>query len=282
MVLELSAGIIIAVVVFSFLFEYMDATLGMGYGTTLTPVLLLLGFSPLQIVPPILLSQLVSGLFAAFFHHREGNVNLKPRTMNPKIIIRKSKSLGHIESFRRGIPTHLKIALLLAACGVIGSIAAVIVAVNIPKLWLNIYIGCIVLLMGALILATLNKEYKFSKSKIVLLGLVASFNKGMSGGGYGPLVTGGQILSGVSGKNAVGITALAEGLTCAVGVAAYLLSLKSPINWGLAPFIIIGAVFSVPFSAISVKKLDTKKLKLAIAVVTIILGTATLVKTFIS
>jgi hypothetical protein len=28
----------------------------------------------------------------------------------------------------------------------------------------------------------------------------------MSGGGYGPVVTGGQLLSGVNGKNAIAIT----------------------------------------------------------------------------
>lgn len=278
--LELSLGIIISVIICSFLFEYTDATLGMGYGTTLTPVLLILGFAPLQIVPSILLSQLICSLLAAFFHHREGNVNLKPRTMNPKIIFRKLKSLGHIESFKRGFPRHLKIALLLAACGIIGTITAVIIAVNISQLWLNIYIGFVVLLMGVLILATLNKEYKFSKTKIVFFGLIASFNKGMSGGGYGPLVTGGQILSGITGKNAVGITALAEGLTCAAGVAAYFLVVKKSISWSLAPFIIMGALCSVPFSAISVKKLDTKKLKIAIAIVTIILGIATFIKAF--
>lgn len=280
--MDLSLGLIIAIVICSFLFEYTDSTLGMGYGTTLTPVLLILGFKPLEIVPAVLLSQLISGFLAAFFHHREGNVNLRPKTINPKIIIRKLKSLGYIESARRGFPRHLKISLLLAVCSIIGTIAAVLVAINISKFWLNIYIGGIVLLMGALILITLNREYKFSKGKIILLGLIASFNKGMSGGGYGPVVTGGQILSGIEGKNAVGITALAEGLTCAVGVAAYYLTKKHGLDWHLAPYIIIGAVCSVPFSAISVKKLNTKKLKLAIAVVTIILGITTLIKAFMS
>jgi hypothetical protein len=35
------------------------------------------------------------------------------------------------------------------------------------------------------------------------LGLLGSFNKGLSGGGYGPLLTIGQILSGVNAKSAV-------------------------------------------------------------------------------
>jgi uncharacterized membrane protein YfcA len=111
------------------------------------------------------------------------------------------------------------------------------------------------------------------------LGLVASFNKGISGGGYGPVVTGGQILSGVEGKSAVGITSLAEGLTCLVGIITYLLVSKNPIDWRLAPLIIAGAVFSVPLCAKSVKKISSRDLKLAIAVLTIILGVLTIMKT---
>ncbi len=101
----------------------------------------------------------------------------------------------------------------------------------------------------------------------------------VSGGGYGPVVTGGQILSGVESKSAVGITSLAEGLTCLVGVITYILISKNPLDWKLAPFIIVGAIFSVPFSVISVKKISIKKLKLAIAALTIVLGLFTIIKT---
>ncbi|MBA7703458.1 hypothetical protein ES703_112244 [subsurface metagenome] len=270
---------IVVTVILAFLCEYMDSTLGMGYGTTLTPIFLLLGFGPMQIVPVVLLSELASGLLAGFFHHREGNVNFKPKTTNVSVIVKKLKSLGYVESFKRGIPLHLKVALLLAACSIFGTIVAVFVAVNIPKFWLKIYIGCLVTAMGVVILVCLGKEFKFSWEKIAFLGVIASFNKGMSGGGYGPVVTGGQILSGVEGKSAVGITSLAEGLTCLVGIITYVLVLKTPLDLKLAPWIIIGAVLSVPFSAKSVKFISTKKLKLMIAVLTIILGTFTLIKT---
>ena len=107
---------------------------------------------------------------------------------------------------------------------------------------------------------------------------MASFNKGISGGGYGPIVTSGQILSGVSGKSAVGITSLAEGLTCAVSIGTYLLISKTPLDLGLAPYIVVGAVLSVPFSAKSVKKVTENKLKIAIAVLTIVLGAFTIIK----
>ena len=273
---------IFAIITLAFMCEYMDSTLGMGYGTTLTPIFLLLGFGPMQIVPVILLSELASGLLAGFFHHREGNVDFKPRTTNISLIIQKIKSLGCVESFKQGIPLHLKVALLLAACSIVGTVVAVFVAVNIPRFWLKIYIGCLVTAMGVIILVCLGREFRFSWKKIVFLGLIASFNKGMSGGGYGPVVTGGQILSGVEGKSAVGITSLAEGLTCLVGIITYVLVKSEPLDLRLAPWVIVGAVLSVPLCAKSVKLISTHKLKLMIAVLTITLGMFTLIKTLYS
>lgn len=278
--LELPLLMIVIIVVVAFLCEYMDSTLGMGYGTTLTPVFMLMGFSPMQIVPAILLSELISGLLAGIFHHREGNVDLKPKSADIFKIRNMLSPLGYIENFRKTVPLHLKVALLLAVCSIAGTVAAVFVAVNIPKFWLKLYIGVLVLSMGVIILLCFNREFKFSWKRISILGLIASFNKGMSGGGYGPVVTGGQVLSGVEGKSAVGITSLAEGLTCLVGVITYVLVCKNPVDWKLAPYIIFGAVLSVPLSAKSVKVISERKLKVAIALLTIALGTLTIVKTF--
>lgn len=277
--LELSVWTIIVIVVVAFLCEYMDSTLGMGYGTTLTPVFLLMGFSPMQIVPAILLSELISGLLAGFFHHREGNVNLKPKTADVFKIKYMLRPLGYVENLRSALPLHLKVAILLAVCSIFGTVAAVFVAVSIPKFWLKLYIGCLVLSMGIIILICFNKSFKFSKRRIIFLGLIASFNKGMSGGGYGPVVTSGQVLSGIESKSAIGITSLAEGLTCLVGVIMYVLVCKNPVDWVLAPYIIVGAVLSVPLSAKSVKIMNERGLKVAIALLTIVLGALTIVKT---
>lgn len=279
MICELSLGLIVFIVMIAFICEYMDSTLGMGYGTTLTPVLLFMGYEPLQIVPVVLLSELISGLLASIFHHREGNVNFKPESINISVIAKKLRMLGYIESFKSNVPSHLKIALLLATCSIIGTIAAVFLAVNIPQFWVKLYIGILVFSMGITIIVCFNKKFEFSWKKIISLGLLASFNKGISGGGYGPIVTSGQVLAGVEGKSAVGITSLAEGLTCAVGIATYLFILKKPLNLTLAPFVIVGAILSVPFSARSVKKITENKLKVAIAILTIILGISTIVKT---
>ena len=162
MIFELALGVGITVIVLAFLAEYVDSTLGMGYGTILTPLLLVVGFEPLQVIPAILFSELITGLLAGFTHHHVGNVDFKPKSVNIFFIARKIKELGYKESFKRGIPIHLKIALSLAVCSIIGTITAVFIAINIPPFWLKIYIGFLVLIIGIVILLRLNKKHNFS------------------------------------------------------------------------------------------------------------------------
>jgi len=249
--MELLTGVGIALM--AFFCEYIDSTLGMGYGTTLTPLLLIMGFEPLQIVPAVLLSELFTGIGASIGHHSIGNVDLHWKN------------------------SAFKVAMTLAACSIVGTVAAVFIAITIPKYILKLYIGVLVLVIGIVILATMHRDYGFSWRKIVGLGSIAAFNKGMSGGGYGPVVMGGQLLSGVHVKNAIGITSLAEGLTCLVGLITYILT-KSVADWTLAPFLLAGALLSIPFSTISVKRIPTDKLRLAIGVLTVVLGLTTIVK----
>ena len=157
----MSLGIIIVIALLAFLCEYMDSTLGMGYDTTFTPVLLMLCFTPLQIVPAVLLSELFSGLLAGFFHHFEGNVNLKPAKTEIFRITNILSPLGYIDTLKKTVSIHLKVVLLLSACSIVGTIAAVFVAVNIPKFWLKLYIGCLVLAMGIIILICLIRNTNF-------------------------------------------------------------------------------------------------------------------------
>jgi uncharacterized membrane protein YfcA len=225
----------------------------MGYGTTLTPVLLLLGFSMPEIVPSVLLSEFLTGTLAGLLHHEFGNVNLKPGSR------------------------PFKVTAVLAACSVVGTVAAVFIAISVPRWILKAYVGLLVLAMGLTILFTVGKTYRFSWGKVVGLGLVAALNKGLSGGGYGPLVCGGQVLSGVSEKEAISITSLAEGLVCLVGVVTYLLTGGNLINWHLAPSLALGALLSVPLATLTVSKIPLKRLRWAIGFAVAGLGAFTLI-----
>jgi uncharacterized membrane protein YfcA len=234
--------------------EYVDSTLGMGYGTTLTPILLLMGYEPAQIVPSVLLSEFLTGISAGILHHEFGNVDFRPGAR------------------------PFKVALALAACSVLGTLVAVAIAVSVPKWMVKTYIGVLVLAMGISILLTIGRTFAFSWKKVVGLGLVAAFNKGISGGGYGPLVCGGQVLAGMGEKEAIGITSLAEGLVCIVGVLAYVLTGNGGVDWGLAPSLILGAVLSVPFAALTVRKIPLHKMRWAIGTAITALGVFTLVR----
>ena len=236
--------------------EFIDSTFGMGYGTTLTPILLLLGFEPLQVVPAVLLSEFVTGILAASYHHSLENVNFSRNSIDRKV------------------------AAVLSSCAVVGAVASVMVAVRISPFVLKVWIGSVVLVMGIVMLATLRKRPRFSWAGIVGIGALASFNKGMSGGGYGPLVMGGQVLSGIGVKNAVGITSLSEGLTSLVGVIAYF-ALARDMDWIVAPWIMAGAVLSVPLCAHVLKRLPETGVKLIVGFAIISLGLVTLCKTLI-
>lgn len=264
-------------IIIAFCAEYMDSTLGMGYGTSLTPILLLLGFDPLQVVPSILLSELITGMLAGFTHHLVGNVDFRPKTMKIGAIYESLKKMGLFNTMRKGLTTDLKVAIIIGICSIFGTILAIFIAISLSKFYLKLYIAILILIIGLVLIFTINKNYKFSWKKIVFLGVIASFNKGISGGGYGPVVTGGQLIAGVDGKNAIGITSLAEGFTCLVGVIAYLIATKN-IDWSLAPFLISGAVLSVPLSAYTVRKINTIALKWIIGCVIIVLGCLSIYK----
>lgn len=236
--------------------EYVDSSLGMGYGTTLTPLLLLAGFEPLQIVPCILLSECVTGLAAGLMHHRDGNIDL----------LRDRRAVGTL--------------ILLSALSTIGTVAAVTIALSIPRYWLTLIIAVIILSIGVLILATAKRQLRYRRGHIIAVGAVAAFNKGLSGGGYGPLVTAGQVVSGLPAKHAVAITSLAESLTCAVGLVAYLL-LHRDLDFALAVPLTLGAILSVPMATLTVRSLPEGLMRIGVGAATCLLGVLALAKLFI-
>jgi uncharacterized membrane protein YfcA len=272
--MEVSIALLVGVAILSLFCEYMDASIGMGYGTTLTPLLLIFGLAALQVVPAVLLGQLIGGAVGGLAHHRLGNIKLDFRR-DETIIKQRLRWLGYL-------PRSLdaKVVFILAGCGVIGVVVGAMTALNIPKVALTTYIGVVVLGTGIVILLRRNYEGSFSWKGLVGVGLLSSFNKGISGGGYGPLVTGGQIISGREARSSVGSTTVAEAVVCVVGFLVYLLA-KGDIFWKLAAATSIGSVIAGPLAAVTIRKINSAKLKIIIGFATIALGAYTLLKTFV-
>jgi len=258
-------------VLLAFAAEYVDSSLGMGYGTSLTPILIALGWEPLQIVPVVLFTELLTGLSAAITHHIAGNVDLLPRKPLKGVLAPEEQGKKMTEALRVG--------LVIGSCSLVGTLIAVLVAIKLPGSWLKIYIGVLVTAMGLLILFTRKRQMAFSWKRIVGLSVLASFNKGMSGGGYGPGGSSGQILSGVKAKNAIAITSLAEALTCLVGFVAYFMAKGWPGFQLLLP-LTIGSLLSVPLSGVTVKRMKENNLRHVIGWVTLVLGLYTLYNIF--
>ena len=244
---------VLALFLVALLCEYIDSSLGMGYGTTLTPLLLLAGFEPLQIVPCVLLSEFLTGIAAGLMHHRDGNVDLLRD--------------GRVR----------KTMMLLSVLSAIGALIAVTLALHVPKFWLKAIIAIIILSVGITILVTIRRQLRYRRGHIIAVGAIAAFNKGLSGGGYGPLVTAGQVVSGIPPKHAIAITSIAEGLTCIVGFTAYIL-IHRHIDLMLAAPLTLGAMLSVPVATLTVKWLPEHAVRSGVGVVTCLLGVLTLIK----
>ena len=275
--MEITVGLFLLLIFLAFVCEYIDSSLGMGYGTILSPVLIILGFDPVVAVPAVLLSQACGGFAASVFHHQFKNVSFHPNSKD------------------------LKIVFVISSFGVFATIIAALIAINIPKVLLKTYIGVLVLLMGIIILA--NRKFNFSWKKMIGLGILSSFNKGISGGGFGPIVTAGQIMAGQKHKAAIGTTTLAEAPICiasfftcliartateidmpimSMGVKEFLSIMFSPkmFQWELLLALFLGSVLVAPFGALTTRKLNEKYMHLILGVLIIVLGLWTLMKTY--
>ena len=173
----------------SIIMEFIDSSLGMMYGTVLSPLLILLGIDAKVVVPSLLISQALGGFTASYRHHKFNNADF---------------SKGSIDQ---------KIATTLIWFGVIATVIGVYVSIAISPKVLSTYIACLVIIIALLIFSGVT--FRLSKISIRLLGAISAFNKALSGGGFGPLVAGGQlVLKDRNEKGAIGATDFAEAPIC--------------------------------------------------------------------
>ena len=237
----------------AFVTGFVDTCVGGGHGTLLTPILILLGFPATMVVPAILLSEIGIGILATIMNHRAGNIHLAQDGQ------------------------HRRVLMVLAVCSVVGSVVAVTAAMKLPARWVNLYIGLVVVAVGLLLLTGRRLGREFSMKRVAVVGTIAAFNKAISGGGYGPLLTSGQVLSGVCEKGAVSITPPARGLTGLISVALYFAA-KHTMDFALAAPLITGSLMAIPVAVYTVKVSESTFIRKAIVVATLVLGAVLVVK----
>ena len=243
----------IFIILLAFIMEVVDSGLGMGFGTVLSPFLIIIGFSPKIVVPSILISQAIGGFVASVFHNKHGSANLLPSYLRSN-----HDSKKHIH-----ISRDLRIALFVGALGVGASVAGALLGVKISKELMKLYIGILVTIVGIVLL--IKQRFNFSWRKITALAFISAFNKGFSGGGFGPLMTGGQILSGNHAKRSIVSTTLSEVPICMAGFLTYYFA-KNIFSYDLMIALCIGAFFGGIIGPLITKHINTKILQVTIAI----------------
>jgi len=268
------AGVLL-LVLGGFLGELLDSSLGMLYGTILSPVLIIAGYDPLVVVPSILLTQALAGLLAAAMHHRLRNVDF--RVDNEAF--RKGRDSGLVSSLKRATTRDVKVVLVVSVLGILASVFASVVATSIPKTALKTYIGVLVLAMGAILIS--RSKFTFSWSRILGIGAISAFNKGLSGGGFGPILTAGQMIAGRASRSAIGATTLSEAPICIAGFLAYLLR-NGMATWNLVIFLGIGAIAGALVGPhITARFRSEKGVRVGLGILVAVLGVWTLAKTWL-
>ncbi len=244
---------IMALFVLAFICGIIDLSLGMGYGFTVTPLMLMLGFTPQEAVPAVLFSSFVGGCCSSIWNHRMHNVDFNLKGM------------------------AFKIAAFTAGLGVIGAVTGVYISFNISQRVLGLYIGVLVISIGALVIYSKNIISKFSWNKMVVISLIGSLNKGLTGSGFGPIITTGAMLSGISEKESISIQSLSESAVSLVGFAMYLV-MGGYVDYQVLTTMSLGVLLASPLAAKIVHKIDGKMLRILVGFLALIIGTYTIWK----
>jgi uncharacterized protein len=247
-----------SLIAFGFALAMIDTAFGMGYGTLATPVLLVVGLSPVAIVPAVLLSQALAAGLGTVMHVRYKNVNLLDL---------------------KGIDAKISAAVI--AFGVLGVTVAVFLAINLPSLYVKTYIGLLVVSMGLLLMA--RPRFGFSWPKVYAVSIVNGFDKAISGGGFGPVAVGGLLTFGHRIRNSVGIAVFTVTVINFAGVAFYfLLNAVGSSELRLMAALSLGAVIGALVGPGITSRLDGRRHVNGLAGVIVLVGVLALLSTFVA
>ena len=187
-------------------------------------MLVILGYDAKIVVPAILVSEMISGLWGGFWHVCYRNVNWRAVGMT---------LIGS-----------------LAAMG----LATFIMGEYLSPAMLKYVISTFAVIMGIFVVARsymVKRIERMNLSKhqwlIPIMGFLIGYQKGTSGGSYGPFSVTGYMVMGMSAAVAIGTTTVAEGIACSLGVAMY--SQMTGIVLAVAAPLAIGAFIADPISA---------------------------------
>ncbi|SIS69304.1 hypothetical protein SAMN05421786_1011044 [Chryseobacterium ureilyticum] len=242
-----------------FVAEIVAGSMGMGYGVICTTILLLLNVPPPVVSASIHSAESFTTAAGGFSHYKLGNVNKK-------------------------------MVWVLFPLAIVGSIIGALTLSHYGEHYAHIVkpiIAFYTLYLGVNILKNAFKDKNKSriktkrKTNLRVLGFVGGFIDSFAGGGWGPLVTGTLIKEGRIPRYVVGSSTVAKFLLTVTSAITFIFTIGIH-HWNIVLGLLLGGVFTAPFSAMLTSKLPTKKMFIVVGFVVIMMSLVTIFKSFLS
>jgi len=146
MVVE-NLNLIIVIVFIAFISTIINNLVGGGFGTYITPSLLLLGFTTIEIIPPILLTHFLINSLMIFYNKVKKNENFKLT------------------------PNEKRMITFLVSFGILGLICSIFLVYYLPAIFIQVYIGFLTAVVGVLIILYHRKKKNYHLKSLLELQL---------------------------------------------------------------------------------------------------------------
>lgn len=257
---------LIVIVIIGFLAQFIDGTIGMGYGAFSASFLIAGGLLPAIASATVHTVEIFTTLFSGGFHLWFGNV--KKDWLLPLIIP-----------------------------GIVDGSAGAFFLSSIPGTTMTPFIAGFLLFLGIIILyrfipwriavpvgkvnpSNKRNPSRFAKSsvKLPVMGFTAAFVDAVGGGGWGPITTPGLILTQNNElRKVVGTVKLAEFFITIAISATFIVTIGwESFKWDLVGTLLAGGVVAAPIATYLCKKLPAKLLGLLVGLALIGLNLRTL------
>jgi len=235
--------------------QFIDGSIGMGYGVTSSRLLVSLGVYPAIASASLHTAEIFTTFISGASHLKLGNV-------------------------------QRSIAVPLIVSGVIGGFLGAFLCVKVSAGSLKSIVNAILLLMGVIILYQFTFKnivrYKLNliSSKILMpLGFSAAFLDALGGGGWGPITTTTLVLNKAEPSKAVGTVDFSEFFVTVSEVIAFLIFLgPEKFQMDIVLILMAGAIITAPLAAVCCKKLPPKYLGIMVGAGVILLSISSLVQ----
>jgi uncharacterized membrane protein YfcA len=236
--------------------QFIDGTLGMGFGVTSATVLLFLGVSPLTASAATHAAKLPTTLVSGLSHWRAGNVD---------------------------VPVLLRVAAPGALGGFLGAVVLTNISLASAKGWMSgllIFFGLVIFARFGLGVRLIPTPQGGHKTRwLAPIGLVGGFVDATGGGGWGPVVTPSLMtVTRHEPRKVVGTTNAAE-FVVAVSVSSGFLTgaAQHSIPWVPVIGLVVGGVLVAPFAARLAGRLPHALMGTLVGALIVLVNGATLV-----